>query len=101
MCGCEKHRDKAAECTCLCKAHRNFELALRCLREAGDELDGVAATLDYAMDRLEAVKALAESRYLVLHEPAHALAIEVLGAIHERAEVIAERMGDEDARTPL
>lgn len=27
MCGCEKHTDKSAPCTCICDSHRNFEAA--------------------------------------------------------------------------
>lgn len=27
MCGCPKHHDETAECTCICEEHRNFEAA--------------------------------------------------------------------------
>ena len=27
MCGCERHHDDAADCTCICSEHGNFSLA--------------------------------------------------------------------------
>ena len=38
MCGCEKHRDEARDCTCICPEHKNFELAYQLAMDRYDEI---------------------------------------------------------------
>jgi hypothetical protein len=45
MCGCERHHDRAADCTCICPEHGNFQRAY-----------------DLAMSRYDDIVALRESQ---------------------------------------
>lgn len=45
MCGCQKHHDETADCTCICPEHRNFEVAY-----------------DLAMSRYDLLKECVEAR---------------------------------------
>lgn len=38
MCGCEKHQDKSAECTCICEQHQNFAYARGLAMERYDQI---------------------------------------------------------------
>lgn len=38
MCGCEKHHDASAECTCICPEHHNFKLAHELAMRRYDEI---------------------------------------------------------------
>lgn len=61
MCGCEKHNDKTAECTCICDEHANFEVARDLARKRYDAIVELAERLD-EMDAKQAAirKVLAE-----------------------------------------
>lgn len=74
MCGCEKHRDESAPCTCICDAHANFEAArdlamrryhaIKSLERENDQLQGerdaAVARAERAEERLRAIESIVE-----------------------------------------
>jgi hypothetical protein len=48
MCGCEKHHNKRANCTCICREHRNFERAYDLAMNRYDEIRALRAALEAA-----------------------------------------------------
>lgn len=45
MCGCKKHGDKSAECTCICPEHRNFDRAYDLAQQRYDEIRALRSEL--------------------------------------------------------
>lgn len=56
MCGCEKHNDESAPCTCICDSHRNFEAARDLAVKRYHEIVELADELDEANAKLAAVR---------------------------------------------
>lgn len=46
MCGCEKHHDEQAECTCICPEHGNFRAAYDLAMQRYDVIKDLTAQLD-------------------------------------------------------
>lgn len=67
MCGCDKHHDPSAACTCLCSEHQNFQAAFNLAMSRFDEIQALLAEVDrltadlaQAREALARVEALAE-----------------------------------------
>lgn len=56
MCGCEKHNDESAPCTCICDSHRNFEAARDLAVQRYHAIVEVEAERDAARQKLEAIE---------------------------------------------
>lgn len=57
MCGCDKHNNKSAQCTCICPEHANFKLAFELAMSRYHkilELVGKIAELELKVAQLEA-----------------------------------------------
>ena len=46
MCGCDKHNNRRATCTCICPAHKNFQAAYDLARARYDVILGLQENLD-------------------------------------------------------
>lgn len=53
MCGCAKHHDETAVCTCICPEHANYDAAYALAMRRYDELTTLAVKLDAAEAQVE------------------------------------------------
>lgn len=63
MCGCRKHGDESAECTCICPEHGNFALARKIAMERYDEVRAAQRERDQLraeIERLETIRLMCE-----------------------------------------
>lgn len=59
MCGCPKHHDETADCTCICVEHRNFDAARELAMSRYDLLkECVEARLELQQVALSAIRGL-------------------------------------------
>jgi hypothetical protein len=61
MCGCKRHGDKDASCTCICPEHRNFDAAYDLAMRRYDEIRELRARFDEA--QREALYAARDALY--------------------------------------
>lgn len=64
MCGCEKHNDESAPCTCICDAHRNFEAARDLAISRYHAIVQLEAERDAAQQKLEAIQRVLTDEWL-------------------------------------
>jgi len=55
VCGCDKHSNRRAECTCLCKEHRNFDLAYKLAMERLTIIQELHESLEQARAELNMI----------------------------------------------
>lgn len=88
MCGCEKHQNKKAECTCICPAHKNFEMAYDLAMERYDTIVALSEKVgELEASRDEWAKLASEAG--VREQEAHKRADDAEKKVAEQATVIA------------
>lgn len=68
MCGCEKHQDKSAECTCICEEHQNFTQARELAMERYDRITELKRENVDLRRKLDSLEAATYEKGAPLHE---------------------------------